>query len=513
MLTHVNEYSLKDLIEFKNISSQFISSSKNDKKTCRPKILFVTPNLPEFDLSSGDKRLYRIMSVLTPTCDVYIFTLGEQKIKYIKAFENQNIYLYRGKNHNNLSKAIPHLDALIFSWYYTLFECFELTKLFPEAKVIVYSVDVHWLREFRSLRNGGKLTQEIVVKNKEKEILAYKATDLVWAVTAQDRSEIQSEIHGCPVAIVSNIHTVDQHSYIPKKTRAVLFFGGYQQQPNLIGLKILAEKKIPTIIKEVPDAILLIAGSKAPAEIVALSEKEGIEYIGFLEEEAIPEIYKRSKLTVIPLQAGAGIKGNICEAIAYSTPVITNDIGNKGIELVHLEEGIITNSLEKVEVTPGWLMELFRAAYLSNDIGMSGSKILYPDGTLQEFGSELYANGSGRNIGKYGDPQLPEFNRLSLCGYVSGYSMFIKRSTIKKIGTFDEQFHPCYCEDSDFCYTAKEHGLATVVTPQSIVYHHEGATSGTDIDSGFKAYQKENMKKFLTKHRGKPNGIDWANSN
>ena len=46
-----------------------------------------------------------------------------------------------------------------------------------------------------------------------------------------------------------------------------------------------------------------------------------------------------------------------------------------------------------------------------------------------------------------------------------------------------------------------------MVTPNSIIYHDEGGTSGTDEDSGFKAYQKVNFEKFLTKHKANLHGI------
>ena len=68
------------------------------------------------------------------------------------------------------------------------------------------------------------------------------------------------------------------------------------------------------------------------------------------------------------------------------------------------------------------------------------------------------------------------------------------------MGVFDLQFHPCYCEDADYCYNAWRNELETVVTPKSIIYHFEGATSGTDTSSGFKRFQDINMKKFHKKH-------------
>jgi GT2 family glycosyltransferase len=93
-----------------------------------------------------------------------------------------------------------------------------------------------------------------------------------------------------------------------------------------------------------------------------------------------------------------------------------------------------------------------------------------------------------------------EYQGIRQTGYVSGCAMYIKRSTIEQIGEFDTQFHPCYYEDSDFCYTALQSGLITVVTAHSIVVHHEGATSGNDLNKGMKQYQTINKQKFISKH-------------
>jgi GT2 family glycosyltransferase len=190
----------------------------------------------------------------------------------------------------------------------------------------------------------------------------------------------------------------------------------------------------------------------------------------------------------------------------------TNEVfvkpNNDMMQMFAGNDAVLVNN--DVTVKEHWLTALHRAAYSSEKIGIAGAKTLYPDGRLQEFGSELYEGGTGMNIGKFDDPGKPEYSEMKKVGYVSGCMMYIKQSTMQKIGHFDEQFHPCYCEDSDYCYTAWENDIETVVTPECEVIHDEGGTSGTDTSSGFKSYQVVNMKKFIDKHRGKNNGISWS---
>jgi glycosyltransferase involved in cell wall biosynthesis len=58
---------------------------------------------------------------------------------------------------------------------------------------------------------------------------------------------------------------------------------------------------------------------------------------------------------------------------------------------------------------------------------------------------------------------------------------------------------PMYFEDTDYSFKVKEAGYTNYFIPSSIVYHHEGLTSGTDLNSGFKRFQEVNRPKFKKK--------------
>ncbi len=604
----------------------------------RPKVLYISPNLPDYDTSSGGKRATRMLELLAQDCDVYAFTRGSMPEKYIQKLSEVGVIVLRTTDYNQIRRRVHHIDTIIYAWYYTYFDANRFTQLYPDAKIVVDSVDVHWVRETRSLGIWEGLTQETVDANKKRELESYRNADIVWAVTENDKKAIIAELPDADVRVVSNIHEHVKDNFEDTNNNNLLFIGGFNHYPNISAVKLLVNDILPKIRQQVPDATLTIAGANAPEEIQDLGKLPGVIYKGFIEEEDMDALYDNSFATISPLLAGAGIKGKICESISYMTPVITNAIGNEGIELENINDGLITDDfdemanlaaralkrefdfdtmtknaqhklhglvgsetvkqrmmssilpeisicivtwnrlellkrcIESVEgntnypyykiivhsngcedgtqayleaaakinpkiipvlskdndvfvipnnqmmmqypdndvvllnndtyVTPNWLIGLYKAAYSSSEIGISGSKIMYPDGRLQEFGSELYENGSGRNIGKWDEnPNKPEYSQQTAVGYVSGCSMYIKRSTINKIGVFDLQFHPCYCEDSDYCYTAWEHNIQTVVTPLSVIYHDEGGTSGTDTSSGFKRYQEVNFKKFLDKHK------------
>lgn len=608
-------------------------------------VLYISPNLPDFDESSGGKRATHMLDLLQEKHNVFAFTLGDKPQKYIDKLRSLNVNVLETSRFEKAYDLMPKIDVIIYAWYYTYFDAAYFRDVYPEARIIVDSVDVHWLREFRSIGLLEGLTHEVAEMNKKRELQVYANSSIIWTVTKEDKLEVMKELPNADVRVVSNIHEMVEPNFIEKDSKSMLFFGGYRHYPNISAAEILAKEILPRVRKEIPEANLILAGSHAPESIQALGQLDGVTYEGFIEDEDVNDLYRRSFLIATPLQAGAGIKGKICEAIVHRVPVVTNGIGNEGINLITEEDALVTDDLVKMSqyvvdamngaydlnsmtsraadkllkivgpnvakeamdnsiypevsicvvtwnrlellekccesvlekttypnyklivhsngcadgtreyltelakrdsrvvpvlsdsndvfvlpnnqmmerypendvvllnndtiVTDNWLSALHEVAYSHPSIGISGSKLLYPDGTLQEFGSELYADGTGRNIGKWEDPTKPEYNKITEVGYVSGCSLYLKRSTLNKVGYFDEQFHPCYCEDSDLCYTAKEHGLKTVVTHKSVIYHFEGGTSGTDTSSGMKRYQEINMKKFLEKHRNKDNGINW----
>ena len=74
-------------------------------------------------------------------------------------------------------------------------------------------------------------------------------------------------------------------------------------------------------------------------------------------------------------------------------------------------------------VLEGWLDELLLPFERFSGVGLTGSKLLMPDGTLQEAGGIIWHDGSGWNFGRNQDPTLPEFNYVKDVDYLSGASI------------------------------------------------------------------------------------------
>ena len=149
-------------------------------------------------------------------------------------------------------------------------------------------------------------------------------------------------------------------------------------------------------------------------------------------------------------------------------------------------------------VLDGWLDRLLEPFEGREDIGVVGSKLIYPDGLLQESGGILWESGAC-NYGKLADPDSTEYSYLRQVDYVSGASLLTPLNIWNEIGGFDEQYVPAYCEDSDYCLAVRDKGYMVLVQPASHVIHYEGVSNGVDLSSGVKKYQVENTKKLESK--------------
>lgn len=162
-------------------------------------------------------------------------------------------------------------------------------------------------------------------------------------------------------------------------------------------------------------------------------------------------------------------------------------------------------------VLPDWLDTLVETLDGGPKVGLVGSKLIYPDGRLQEAGGIFWQDGSAWNLGRFDHPRRPEFSYARDVDYISGASIALPRALWDKLGGFDDIFRPAYAEDADLAFRVRAEGLRTVFQPRSMLIHFEGVSSGTDLASGAKAYQVKNLEQLrdrwsdvLAAHR--PNG-------
>jgi GT2 family glycosyltransferase len=143
-----------------------------------------------------------------------------------------------------------------------------------------------------------------------------------------------------------------------------------------------------------------------------------------------------------------------------------------------------------VEISrPGTLEQLLAQA-CRPEVGMVGSKLLYPDGTVQHAGTLLGAGGESetrqdhyyiaRHVMRGAEGDAPGYlgNLQTIRNYqaVTGALLMLRRQVFEQIGGFNEIELPVEYNDIDYCLRVRQAGYRVVCLPIAGVYHREAAT-------------------------------------
>jgi glycosyltransferase involved in cell wall biosynthesis len=87
---------------------------------------------------------------------------------------------------------------------------------------------------------------------------------------------------------------------------------------------------LPLVRARVPAAELWLAGPHAN-KLDGIRERPGVRVLGYVDD--LPGLFAQVRALVAPLYSGAGFRMKGLSALAHGVPVVTNDLGARGIEV------------------------------------------------------------------------------------------------------------------------------------------------------------------------------------
>lgn len=147
-------------------------------------------------------------------------------------------------------------------------------------------------------------------------------------------------------------------------------------------------------------------------------------------------------------------------------------------------------------VTDGWLDALVETTREFPRAGIVASRLLFPDGRLQESGSIVHRDASAANCGHGLAADLPRYAHARQVDYASAASLLIRRDLFESLGGFDDAFAPAFYEDTDLAFRVREAGYEVWVQPTSSVIHFGGVNYPRDRETGRSPLLDANRDRF-----------------
>ena len=158
------------------------------------------------------------------------------------------------------------------------------------------------------------------------------------------------------------------------------------------------------------------------------------------------------------------------------------------------------------------------------EAGIAGSKLVFPDGSVQPSCRSFYTIKAlllrRTFIGKLfpraralREHLMSDFDHAEAreVDWIIGACMIVRREAVEDVGLMDERFF-LYFEDTDWCYRMKQHGRQVWYVPASVMIHlYERSSAKSVLSRPFilhilslmRYYEKWNvLSHFLRRHRG-----------
>ena len=305
------------------------------------KIVVVFSEVPKPDTDSGNVRMFAILKFLAKKFRVVLVPLHKRHndVPYERELGNlgvETVWIvdfdkrYGRENFDYVMLCYPHVA------YYVL-PTFK--RMFPKAKFIFDTVDVHFVRLEREYElTGDKFFEKDSRRFKRIETILAKASDQVWCVTETDKENLREVAPEARIEIVPNIHQLETRGKSFAARRDLFFIGNFFHRPNLDAVFYFLEEIFPLVEKRIPEARFRIVGNGAPPEILTLNS-ERILVEGFVPNVA--PIFESCRVFVAPLRYGAGMKGKIGQALSFGLPTVTTSVGAEGMNLIDGQEALI----------------------------------------------------------------------------------------------------------------------------------------------------------------------------
>jgi glycosyltransferase involved in cell wall biosynthesis len=314
----------------------------------QPRALVSQPRFPEIDRDTGSQRVDLFMKWLQERgwSVTFLATEDDSELRHGQRLRELGIPAYVGIDEvESIVSAGTQFDLALLAFWWPASRLLPILRtVSPETRVIVDSIDVHFLREARRRLLMGAGVDEEFGAALVSELSAYQTADAVLTVSSDEARFLgdflgPERIHEMPLA-----HT-GRRSPVPFERRhGILFVGNFRHLPNGEAVEYLCGDVVPRLA---PDLLtehpVYVVGNRLDFSVAKHARGlQKVAMVGWVP--SVAPYVETARINVVPLLHGAGVKGKVVESLMAGTPVVTTTIGAEGLDLKHGEHVLIADT-------------------------------------------------------------------------------------------------------------------------------------------------------------------------
>jgi glycosyltransferase involved in cell wall biosynthesis len=395
--------------------------------------LICSPTIPEFDRESGSRRLFDFVEFLRDAGWAVTFATRQaaEGSRYVTALQQRGVETFTGLG-RPLDDAIGtgRFDLALLAFWYVAEQCLPtIRRLSPHTRVVVDSVDLHFVRNSRRLMRAsgdpqtpGRL-DDAYGSETVRELNAYAAADAVLAVSDRE-TELIDDLAGGPrlAYTVGDCEDLEPSPVPFAERRGILFVGNFRHPPNVEAVEYLLGEVVPrldpSLLAEHP---LYVVGNALEEKLGGLaSPPPNVHLVGWVPS-VLPYLH-RAAVTVVPLLHGAGTKRKVLQALLVGTPTVSTSIGVEGLPVRDDEQVLVADDPARFAASIGRLLSDQKVWERIAEQGRAAARVRHGREAVRERFAQVVAEVLSRR------PKLGRSDEGSQRSVEDGYGRLVRRA-------------------------------------------------------------------------------------
>jgi glycosyltransferase involved in cell wall biosynthesis len=333
------------------------------------RILMASYTVPQEDRDCGSRRLFDFVCFLREAGWAVDYvaanSLGEPR--YARALRQRGVAVHQDAprpgaagesaqpDHLERLARAAAIDLALFA-FWPVAELYLplLRRVSPNTRVLVDSVDLHFLRDARRIlhRTPGEAAPALLSKEFAEQMVGelntYTAADAVLTVS-QKEADLLGDITSDPLLaeVVPLCEELPPSPVSPAERSGILFLGSFQHLPNVEALEYLVQEVLPRMDRRVLERHpVYVVGNGLDDSVRRIAEgAENVRVVGWVP--SVVPYFHRARISVLPLLYGAGVKGKMIQALMTATPTVSTSIGAEGLDLKDEEHALIADDPDR----------------------------------------------------------------------------------------------------------------------------------------------------------------------